>query len=160
LVVYLEHTLVLWYLSMDLKPFEAIFNTEQEYNRHLERLRWPTGIVCIYCTYGFVARTSVSRKERDSTALDRVLSRTIFQCGNRECRKQFSVTSGTVFHKTHVPLSKWFRAINEVKSAPVTARDLQEKLGVSYQTAWYLRKRIQDALRSGEEFLPETVSDD
>jgi hypothetical protein len=57
-------------------------------------------------------------------------------------------------------LSKWFSAITEVSLARVTAKELQSMLGVSYQTAWYLRKRIQDALRSGEDFLPGTVSED
>jgi hypothetical protein len=146
---------------MDLNLFGVVFDTEEGYNRHLERIRWPDGIICIYCTYGLVARTSVKRKGgQDGTNLELVPSRTVFQCGNRECRKQFSVTSGTVFHKTHVPLSKWFRAITEVSGAPVTAKNLQGKLCVSYQTAWYLRKRIQDALRSGEDLLPETVGED
>jgi transposase-like protein len=145
---------------MDLKLFGVVFDTEQEYNRHLERIRWPAGIACIYCTYGLVARISVKRKDRqDGTDLELVLPRTVFQCGNRECRKQFSVTSGTVFQKTHVPLSKWFRAITEVSGGPVTAKDLQAKLRVSYQTAWYLRKRIQDALRAGEDLVPGTVED-
>lgn len=145
---------------MDLRRFAVFFDTEEQYHRHLEQIRWPTGIACIYCTYGLVARTSVKRKGGpDGTVLELVPSRTIFQCGNRECRKQFSVTSGTIFHKTHVPLSKWFGAITEVAGGPVTARDLQLKLRVSYQTAWYLRKRIQDALRNGEDFLPETLED-
>ena len=89
-----------------------------------------------------------------------VPARKIFQCGNLKCRRQFSVTSGTIFHKTHVPLSKWFRAINVIDAGRVTARTLQGELGVSYQTAWYLRKRIQDALRSGEDFVPGWVDED
>jgi len=70
------------------------------------------------------------------------------------------VTSGTLFHKTHVPLSKWFRAIAVISAKPVTARALQIELGVSYQTAWYLRDRVQQALRSGENFVPEFLNQD
>jgi hypothetical protein len=141
------------------------FDTEDEYSSYLERIRWPGGIACIYCTYARVASTSVSshaKKGKGAEGLVPVASppRRIFQCGNHQCRRQFSATSGTIFHKTHVPLSKWFRAIAEVSAAPVTARALQNKLGVSYQTAWYLRKRIQEALRSGEDFVPGYVEDE
>src|SRR5271169_3724558 len=100
---------------MYLRRFAVAFDTEEEYSRYLEQVRWPDGIACIYCTYPQVARTSVKRKRgEEGTIPGLVLSRTVFQCGNRECRKQFSVTSGTVFRKTHVPLSKWFRAITEL----------------------------------------------
>ena len=149
---------------MDSKRFAVVFTTEDEYSRYLEVVRWPEGICCIYCTYEGVARTVVKSTSRAGNGEDTgkvpVPPRRIFQCGNRDCRKQFSATSGTIFHKSHVPLSKWFLAITEISAAPVTTRALQEKLGVSYQTAWYLRKRIQDALRSGEDFVPGMVDED
>ena len=139
--------------------FAVAFDTEEEYSRHLERLRWPDGICCIYCTYPRVALTSVNRS-KGSTNRVIVPARRIFQCGNSECRRQFSATSGTVLHNTKVPLGKWFRAITAVRAGPVTALALQKELEVSYQTAWYLRKRIQSALRSGEDFLPPWVHDE
>ena len=146
---------------MEPERFAVVFDTEEEYSAHLERLRWPDGITCIYCTYARVAGTSAkARAGRGSTILEPVPPRRIFQCGNRSCRRQFSVTSGTIFNKTHVPLSKWFRAIAVIAAGPVPARVLQHELEVSYQTAWYLRKRIQDALRSGEDFVPATVEED
>src|ERR1700690_3309993 len=115
---------------MDLKRFDVAFITEEEYSRYLERIRWPNGIHCIYCTYARVSSTSVRSVVRASdehgTVLEPVPTRRIFQCGNDDCRKQFSATAGTIFHKTHVPLSKWFRAITEVGTAPVTARALQD----------------------------------
>jgi transposase-like protein len=139
---------------MDLKRFAVAFKTEEEYDRYLELVRWPDGIYCIYCAYPRAARTSRRAKGRPEGA-----SRSVFQCGNHDCRKQFSVTSGTIFHKTHVPLSKWFRAITEVAEGPITTHTLQSRLQVSYQTAWYLRKRIREALRAGEDFLPRYVTD-
>jgi hypothetical protein len=139
--------------------FAAAFETEEEYGRHLERLRWPDGICCIYCTYPRVALTTVNRS-KGSTNRVIVPARRIFQCGNSECRRQFSTTSGTLFHKTRVPLGKWFRAITALRAGPVRVLTLQRELGLSYQTAWYLRKRIGDALRSGEDFLPPWVPDD
>ena len=150
---------------MEPKRFAVVFDTEEEYGTHLERLRWPDGIACIYCTYGRVASTTAkagtaARGGVGSTNMASVLMRRIFQCGNRSCRRQFSVTSGTIFHKTHIPLSKWYRAIAVIDAGRVTARALQHELGVSYQTAWYLRKRIQEALRSGEDFAPGFVDED
>jgi transposase-like protein len=149
---------------MEPKRFAVAFDTEEEYSTHLERIRWPDGITCIYCTYARVASTFAKAIPKaggaqDSTNSTSVPERKIFQCGDRSCRRQFSVTSGTIFHKTHVPLSKWFRAIAMIESGPVTTRALQMELGVSYQTAWYLRKRIQDALRSGEDFVPGWVDE-
>jgi transposase-like protein len=150
---------------MEPRRFAVVFGTEEEYSLHLESLRWPDGIACIYCTYSGVARTSVKIGTRAGVGKEHsipasVPERRIFQCGNQDCRRQFSVTSGTIFHKTHVPLSKWFRAIAVIDAGPVTARALKNELGVSYQTAWYLRKRIQDALRSGEDFVPGWVDED
>lgn len=147
---------------MDLARFAVAFDSEAEYGNYLERLRWPRGINCIYCTYSRVATMSGKAGEDKAKAkgpgrADSVSCRRIFQCGNRTCRRQFSVTSGTIFHKTHVPLSKWFRAITLIRNSPVTARALQRELQVSYQTAWYLKHRIQEALRSGEHFLPAVV---
>jgi Transposase zinc-ribbon domain len=144
---------------MEPKRFAVVFDTEEEYSAHLERLRWPDGIICIYCTYARVARTFAKtragrKSSRGGTILGLVPHRRIFQCGDWRCRRQFSVTSGTIFHKTHVPLSKWYRAIDVIEAGRVTAQALQNELDVSYQTAWYLRKRIQDALRSGEDFVP------
>jgi hypothetical protein len=150
---------------MEPQRFAVVFDSEEGYAAHLERLRWPDGITCIYCTYARVASSFIKSADgksggEGSTILPSVPGRRIFQCGNRTCRRQFSATSGTIFHKTHVPLSKWFRAIALMSHGPVTARALQGQVGVSYQTAWYLRKRIQDALRSGEDFVPGFVDDD
>ena len=143
---------------MGPEGFSATFETEEQYNRHLEQLRWPQGICCIYCTYPRVAITEVNRAKSGTNRVI-VPARRIFQCGNSECRRQFSSTSGTVFHKTKVPLAKWFRAITALRAGPVTTLALQKELGVSYQTAWYLRKRIRDALRAGKDFLPPWVHD-
>ena len=143
---------------MGPEGFAVLFETEEEYAHYLEELRWPDGVCCIYCTYPRVAYTSATR-QKSSTRPVLVPARRLFQCGNSECRRQFSATSGTVFHKTRVPLGKWFRAITLLHGGSVTALALQKELAVSYQTAWYLRKRIQDALRSGEDFLPQWVDE-
>ena len=98
---------------------------------YLEELRWPKGVVCPRC-----GNESVSRIEK----------RHKYDCNS--CRYQFSVTAGTLFHDSHLPLRKWFIAaylICESKMG-ISAKQLQRTLGVSYKTAWYLCHRIRDAI--------------
>src|SRR3712207_5133007 len=66
----------------------------------------------------------------------------------RSCRYHFSVTAGTIFHDTHLPLWKWFLAVYLMVEAKkgVSANQLKRTLDVSYKTAWYLCHRIRAAL--------------
>jgi transposase-like protein len=66
------------------------------------------------------------------------------------CKQQFSVTSGTIFHDSRIPLSKWFMAISLVMDAKkgISAKQLQQHLGLgSYQTAWHMTHRIREAMQ-------------
>jgi transposase-like protein len=78
-------------------------------------------------------------------------ARRVYQCV--ECSQQFTVTTGTALHDTHLPLVKWFYAVALMLNAkrPVTARQLQRDLHVSYKTAWYLSHRIRQALHEEPE---------
>ena len=98
----------------------------------LEELRWPDGVKCPRCESERVSR----RKDRHQ-----------FQC--KSCRYDFSVTSGTIFHDSHLPLWKWFVAVYLIVESKkgVSANQLKRTLGVSYKTAWYLAHRIRDALK-------------
>jgi hypothetical protein len=66
-----------------------------------------------------------------------------------QCRYQFSVTAGTIFHDTHLPLWKWFLAVYLIVESKkgISANQLKRTLGDSYKTAWYLAHRIRDALK-------------
>ena len=108
------------------------FDSDEDCRDYLEILRWPVGVQCPRC---------------QSESISRVLIRDQFDCNS--CRYQFSVTSGTIFHDTHLPLRKWFIAIYlmiESKKG-ISANQLKRNLGVSYKTAWYLCHRIREALR-------------
>jgi hypothetical protein len=132
---------------METREFSVEFDHEEAYYSWLEALRWPHGIRCIYCSYPLVGWLE---------------ARGVFQCAAQGCRKQFSATSSTLFHKTRIPLSKWFRAIRVISGSRerITTRALQRDLKLSYKTTWQLRQRIEDALRSGENFLPAYVEED
>jgi transposase-like protein len=74
-------------------------------------------------------------------------------CRNSDCRNQFSPTSGTIFHNTHLPLIVWFQAIALMLNAKkgISALQLQRDLGIGgYKTAWYLNHRIREAMASGD----------
>jgi transposase-like protein len=122
------------------------FSTDDKCRKTLEQLRWPKGITCPKC---------------DSAKISRVYDRGTFDCDN--CRYQFSVTSGTMLHDTHLPLTVWFYVtfvICESKKG-VSANQIKRMFGVSYKTAWYLCHRIRAAmLEVAPEKLDGTVEID
>ena len=107
------------------------YNCNEACREALEDIRWPSGPCCIRC---------------GDTAVDPVRDRGQWMC--RSCRYQFSVTAGTIMHRSHLPLRKWFLAIYlmcESKKG-VSANQLKRTLGVAYQTAWHLCHRIREAM--------------
>jgi transposase-like protein len=111
--------------------------TEERCRRYLEDLRWPEGITCPRC---------------DCHSIGDVPARRRHYC--RGCRHHFSLTSGTVFHNSHLPIWKWFLAIELLlgSDAGVPANQLVELLGGSYKTSWFVEHRIRAALvQAGEQ---------
>ncbi len=94
----------------------ARFGSEEKCRSYLEQLRWPDGVRCPRCG----ACRGISRIE----------SRGQYECDS--CRYQFSVRVGTVFHRSHLPLWKWFVAVYvmEESGAGVPATRLKNILGV------------------------------
>jgi len=110
------------------------YGNEEKCRDYLAGLRWPNGIACPRC-----GSTSVS-KYRDKA---------VYDCNS--CRYQFSVTAGTIFHDSHLPLWKWFLAtylMIESKKG-ISANQMKRALSVSYKTAWYLCHRIRNAMSNG-----------
>jgi transposase-like protein len=92
-------------------------------------------------------RTRFSKKKQKVVTV-KVPSRSIYQC--RECGYQFSVTTGTVFHDSHLPLEKWFEAVAMILEAKkgMSALQVCRHLGVpkeNYKSIWYLCHRIREA---------------
>jgi transposase-like protein len=117
--------------NMDMMELMERFGTEEKCRAILEELRWPDGTRCPRC---------------NGVKTSRIHARDQFDCDT--CRHQFSVTSGTIWHDTHLPLRKWFIAIYltvESKKG-MSANQMKRVLGVSYKTAWYLCHRIRAAM--------------
>jgi transposase-like protein len=120
------------------------FGTEEKCIKHLERIRWPEGLRCVKCAGDNVHTFETEGK----TGKERYL----YHC--RNCRYQYSVTVGTIFHDSHLPLTKWFLAIYMICSAKkgISAKELQRQLSTSYKTAWYMAHRIRLAMQEDSDF--------
>jgi transposase-like protein len=120
------------------------FGTEERCIKHLQNIRWKDGLRCIRCDSDRVMNFEGTGKTGKA--------RNLYECV--DCRYQYSVTTGTVFHDTHLPLTKWFLAIYLICSAKkgISAKELQRQLATSYKTAWYMAHRIRLAMQQDEEF--------
>ena len=111
--------------------FERRFASEEACREYLASLRWPDGFICPRCE----GKTSWQT------------NRGLWVCGG--CRSQTSVTAGTIFQDSHVPLTLWFRAMWSVTSQKngTSALSLQRVLGLgSYKTAWTLLHKLRRAM--------------
>jgi hypothetical protein len=128
----------------------AEFGTEEACLKYLEAMRWPSGVACLKCGSMAVSKTVSKVKSRKTGEV--VKTRHLYDCLEALCGFQFSATTGTIFHDTHLPLQTWFLAValfcNAKKS--LSALQLQRDLGIgSYRTAWYLAHRIRKAVEDG-----------
>ncbi len=126
--------------QMNLVELIQDFADEKRCRAYLEALRWPDGVSCPRCA---------------SAKIYRIVKRDQFVCDS--CAYQFSVTVGTIFHDTHLPLWNWFLAtylLCESRKG-MSANQMKRQLTVSYKTAWYLCHRIRAAMM---EVAPEKLS--
>jgi ISXO2-like transposase domain/Transposase zinc-ribbon domain len=125
------------------QEFRAWFPDEVACREYLGQVRWPSGFSCPACGCGGGWRTGKG----------------FWMCA--ECGRKTSATAGTIFHRSHTPLSTWFAAIWFVTSQKngVSARALQENLGFgSYETAWaWLHKLRRAMVRPDRDLLTGAV---
>lgn len=110
--------------------------------KHLEALRWPHGPICPHCGSEGKAWTLKKRKEGAKTREG------LYRCASYQCRKQFTVTVGTLFEGSKVPLNKWLMAVYLMCASKkgMSAHQLHRMLGVTYKTAWFMGHRIREAM--------------
>lgn len=118
---------------MDLYTVHQLFKTEKDCHEYLIKIRWPEGVKCTYCESKFIYRRSYSNG---------------FKC--RNCNCSFSVTVGTIFHSSKLPLSKWIFAITQILAAKkgISSLQLSRTINVNKNTAWYMQSRIRKAMKS------------
>jgi transposase-like protein len=115
------------------------FTDDNAAREAMEALLWPNGPVCPHC--GCTGKIGKVEGKSARTGL--------YYCG--DCKKQFTVTVGTIFERSKVPLSKWWMAVHLMASSEkgMSAHQLHRMLGVAYQTAWFMEHRIREAMRDG-----------
>jgi transposase-like protein len=114
-----------------------IFTDETAAREYLEANRWEDGPFCPHCG----ETEKVHRLEGDKHRVG------LHQCNS--CRKQFTVTVGTVFERSKVPLNKWLLATYLLSSSKkgISSHQLHRMLGVTYKTAWFMTHRIREAMK-------------
>jgi len=112
------------------------FTDADKAREHLEALRWPNGPFCPHCG-SFDATRLQGSKARPGTV----------QCN--DCRQQFTVTVGTVFERSKVPLNKWLLATHLLCASKkgISSHQIHRMLGVTYKTAWFMTHRIREAMK-------------
>ena len=129
--------------ELTLDQIMAHFGTDDAARDYLETVRWPNGPVCPHCGNADGARIYDIAPNPEKK----------IRAGLRECKEcgdQFTVTVGTIFHKSHIPLRKWLVAWYMLCTSKkgVSALQIQRMLGLgSYRSAWFMMHRIRYALR-------------
>jgi hypothetical protein len=116
----------------DMREFRQRFSTPEACREYLVQCRWPDGFVCPKCSG---KRAWLNQK------------RYVFEC--QECGRQTSPTTGTVMHRSHLPVQEWFWAAYLVSTHTpgISALQLQRQLGIGgYQKAWHLLHRLRQGM--------------
>ena len=119
---------------------DPIFQDEDKAREALEAVRWPDGPICPHC--GNADPDRIARVEGKKKSHRPGLN----YCN--ECKGQFTVTVGTVFERSKVPLTKWWMAAHMFNSGKngTSAHEIHRNLGVTYKTAWFMMHRLREAM--------------
>ncbi len=121
-----------------------IFTDPEAARAHFEAIRWPKGPYCPFCG-GFDRVTVLGGKS---------MGPGWYHC--KDCRKKFTAAVGTLYERSHIPLTKWLLATHLLCSSKkgMSAHQLGRMLGLPYKTAWFMAHRIREAMR---ELNPTTM---
>lgn len=113
------------------------FHDADKAREYLEALRWPNGPVCPHCGTEGGAYGLKGASHRPG----------LWKC--KACRKQFSVTVGTVFERSKIPLNKWLLAVHLMCASKkaMSSHQIHGMLGVTYKSAWFVTHRIREAMK-------------
>lgn len=132
--------------GLDLIGIMDHFRTDDDARDYLEAIRWPDGPFCPHC--GNADQDTIWKLSANAS---KKIRPGLYHC--KECDKQFTVTVGTIFEDSHIPLRKWLIAWYLLCSSKkgISALQIQRQLGLgSYRTAWFMMHRIRYALRQPE----------
>jgi transposase-like protein len=121
-----------------------VFHDETKARKWLEGHLWPDGPICSHC--GTI---------NNATAIDGRPG--LYQCNESACRKQFTVMTGTLFERSHIPLNKWLMCafLMCASKKGMSAHQMHRMIGISYKSTWFMCHRIREAMREGK--FPEPL---
>jgi transposase-like protein len=131
-------------MTSDFNTIFKCFSDKDSAREYLESVRWPDGAICPHCgnieVYKLTAKPGSKKPVREG----------VYKC--KACRKQFTVTIGTIFEGSHIPLNKWLYAIYRMCSSKkgVSAHQLHHTLGVTYKSAWFMCHRIRYSITQSQ----------
>jgi transposase-like protein len=136
-------------MRLSVPQLASKLQTEADAYKLLEDLRWPRGEpVCPHCGsvgkhYFLTPKNGTARKTRTGS----MSQRRVWKCA--DCRKQFSVLTGTIFGGSKVPVRTWVFVLFEMASSEsgVSAREIERKYDLALKTAWLMMHRIREAMK-------------
>jgi transposase-like protein len=125
--------------DLNLASLAKYFSDEDKAREFLEAQRWPEGPICPHCG----ELNNAYRLQPKESKKDTHVRKGVWKCGG--CREQFTVTVGTIFADSHIPLSKWLLAYHLLCSSKkgMSAHQLHRMLKVTYRSAWFMAHRIR-----------------
>lgn len=117
-----------------------VFHDAAKAREWLETLLWPDGPICPHCGVIGAAYKLEGKKHRAG----------LYKC--KGCEAQFTVTVGTLFERSHIPLHKWALALHLMVGSKkgVSAHQLHRMLDLTYKSAWFMCHRIREAMKDGK----------
>jgi len=128
--------------NLTLDEIQSRFGTDEKTRQYLEEIRWPNGLTCPHCKNTDQKRIWEIKENREKK-----IRAGLYHCA--ECGKQFTVTVGTIFEDSHIPLRKWLVAWYMLCSSKkgISSHQIMRMLGLgSYRTALFMMHRIRYAL--------------
>lgn len=112
-----------------------IFTDEAAATAHMEKGRWPHEVTCPLC--GVVGQAAKMGGKTQAG---------MFLCNS--CRGKFTVRTGTIFERSHIPLHKWLLGLELMASSKkgISAHQMHRMLGITYKSAWFMAHRIREAM--------------
>jgi transposase-like protein len=129
--------------ELNLVTLAQEYSDEDKARELLERLLWPDGPVCPHCKNH---KEKAIYRLQPKAASKHPARKGVCKCG--ACRKQFTVTVGTIFEDSHIPISKWLMALFIICSSKksISALQMSRMLDLSYKAAWFMSHRIRYAM--------------
>jgi len=126
--------------QINLATLAEHFSSEEKARELMEKMLWKDGVTCPHCNAKEAYRIQAKQGSKSGAR------KGLWKCA--ECRKQFTVTVGTIFEDSRIPLNKWLLAIHLICSSKkgMSAHQLHRSLGITYKSAWFMAHRIRYAM--------------